>query len=398
MGGKLDRWRIADVRSFQIETLGAGGNYTSQPPGHWIVDERQANPQSIYPNRPNLRSGIGDLVTGGILVEIESADGTVGLATGSGGMAVCSVIQQGLADLLIGFDVRDIARLWDEMYRSSLPYGRKGLALMAISVADLALWDLLGQLRAEPVYRLAGGATKDRIAVYGTGPNSTVFQRRGFFGSKVPFPYGPADGRQGFAANVRAVAGHRAAVGEGYPLMIDCFMALDVAYALEFARAVEPYGLCWIEEALHPDDWQGYRRLREAAPWVRWTTGEHEYTRWGFRNLVRDRIVDIIQPDLMWCGGFSEALRIAALASAFDVTIIPHAGGVYSYHLAMTQPAIPVVEYCNTSPKADEITPVFGQMFEGEPLALDGTITLSDAPGWGLRLKRDAVSLRRFAA
>jgi hypothetical protein len=117
------------------------------------------------------------------------------------------------------------------MYRSSLPYGRKGLALMAISVADLALWDLLGQLRAEPVYRLAGGATKDRIAVYSTGPDPTVFQRRGFFGSKVPLPYGPADGREGFAANVRAVAAHRAAVGDGYSLMIDCFMALDVPYA-----------------------------------------------------------------------------------------------------------------------------------------------------------------------
>jgi L-alanine-DL-glutamate epimerase-like enolase superfamily enzyme len=205
----------------------------------------------------------------------------------------------------------------------------------------------------------------------------------------VPFPYGPADGREGFAANVRAVAAHRAAVGDGYPLMIDCFMSLDVLYALEFTRAVEPYGLYWIEEALHPNNWEGYRRLKEAAPWVRWVTGEHEYTRWGFRNLVQDRIVDIIQPDLMWAGGFSEVLRIAALASAFDVTLVPHAGGIYSYHLAMTQPMVPFVEYCITSPKGDEITPVFGDMFEGEPLALDGTITPSDAPGWGLRLRRD---------
>ena len=394
----MGRWCIAKIRTYLIETLGSGGNYVSQPLGHWIVDERQANPQSIYPSRADLRSGSGDAVTGGVLIEIESADGTIGLATGAGGLAACSVIEHGLADLLIGADVRDIARLWDQMYRSSLPYGRKGIALMAISVADLALWDLLGQLRAEPVYRLAGGATKDCVAVYGTGPDPTVFKRRGFFGSKVPFPYGPADGREGFAANVRAVAAHRAAVGDGYPLMIDCFMSLDVLYALEFARAVEPYGLYWIEEALHPDNWEGYRRLKEAAPWVRWVTGEHEYTRWGFRNLVQDRIVDIIQPDLMWAGGFSEALRIAALASAFDVTLVPHAGGIYSYHLAMTQPTVPFVEYCITSPKGDEITPVFGDMFEGEPLPLDGTISLSDAPGWGLRLRRDGVSLRPFAA
>jgi L-alanine-DL-glutamate epimerase-like enolase superfamily enzyme len=282
------------------------------------------------------------------------------------------------------------------MYRTTLPYGRKGVALMAISAVDLALWDLLGQLRGEPVYRLAGGATRDRIAVYGTGPDPAFHQRLGFFGAKVPFPYGPSDGREGLAANVRAIAAHRQAVGAGYPLMVDCFMSLDVGYALEFARAVQPYNLYWIEEALHPDDWEGYRHLKAAAPWMRWVTGEHEYTRWGFRNLVRHRAIDIVQPDLMWCGGFTEALRIAALASAFDVTVVPHAGGIYSYHFAMTQPAVPFVEYCNTSPKGDAIHPVFGAMFEGEPLALDGTITLSDAPGWGLRLKRDAVALRRF--
>ncbi len=393
----MSRWRIAAVRSYVIESLGVGGNYTAREPGHWLVDARQANPMSTYPDRTDLRTGTGDAAAG-ILLEIESADGTVGIATGSGGIAACAIIDQGLAGLLVGADPRDIARLWDQMYRATLPYGRKGVALMAVSVADLALWDLLGRLRGEPVYRLAGGATRERIAVYGTGPNPTTFQKRGFFGAKVPFPYGPADGREGLAANLRAVAAHREAVGPDYPLMIDCFMSLDVPYALEFARAAEPYGLYWIEEALHPDDWQGYRQLKSAAPWVRWVTGEHEYTRWGFRELIRHRSVDIVQPDLMWAGGFSEALRIAALASAFDVTVVPHAGGIYSYHFAMTQPAIPFVEYCITSPKGDEITSVFGDMFDGEPLPLDGTITLSDAPGWGLELRRDAVRLKRFTA
>jgi L-rhamnonate dehydratase len=268
---------------------------------------------------------------------------------------------------------------------------------MAISLVDLALWDLLGQLRGEPVYRLAGGATKKTIGAYGTGPDPAFFQRVGFFGSKVPFPYGPADGRSGFEANVRAVAEHRAAVGDGYPLMIDCYMSLDVAYALEFARAVEPHGLYWIEEALHPEDWEGYRQLKAGAPWVRWVTGEHEYTRWGFRNLVSRRVVDTIQPDLMWTGGFTEALNIAALASAHDVLLIPHAGGIYSYHLAMCRPEIPLVEYCITSPAGDAITPVFGAMFEGEPLPTEGTIQLSEAPGWGLVLNRDAVELIAFS-
>ena len=184
----MGRWRITDVRSFLIETVGAGGNYTSQPPGHWIVDERQANPLSVYPSRSDLRSGSRESVTGGVLVEIETADGTVGLATGTGGLSACSVIEQGLAGLLIGADSRDIARLWDQMYRSSLPYGRKGLALMAISVADLALWDLLGQLRDEPVYRLAGGATKERIASTARGPIRECSSADDTSAAKYPSP------------------------------------------------------------------------------------------------------------------------------------------------------------------------------------------------------------------
>ena len=393
----MSRWQIKKVRSYVIETLGVGGNYGSRDPGHWIVDARQANPLSIYPDRPTLRSGSGG-ADSGIFIEIEAADGTVGIATGSGGFAACSIIEHCLAGFLTGSDARDIARLWDQMYRATLPYGRKGVAMLAISVVDLALWDLLGQLYAEPVYRLAGGATKDRIRVYGTGPDPTVFQKRGFLGAKVPFPYGLADGRKGLDSNLRAVSAHREAVGPGFPLMVDCFMSLDVAYALEFARAAKPLGLYWIEEALHPDDWEGYRQLKAAAPWVRWVTGEHEYTRWGFRELIRHRTIDIVQPDLMWAGGFSEALHIASVASAFDVTVVPHAGGIYSYHFAMTLPAVPFVEYCITSPNGDEITPVFGEMFHGEPLALDGTIALSDAPGWGLQLNREAVRLKRFAA
>jgi L-alanine-DL-glutamate epimerase-like enolase superfamily enzyme len=393
---RVSRWRIKDVRAHLIETLGMGGNYTSQSPGHWMTDERQANPLAFYPERTNLRSGTAS-ADSGILLEIETADGTIGLATGSGGIAVCSILEQGLSAFLVGSDVRDIARLWDEMYRATLPYGRKGVALLAVSIADLALWDLLGHLYGEPVFRLAGGATKQNIHVYGTGPDPVFFKNRGFLGAKVPFPYGPADGRKGLERNIQIVAAHRDAVGAGFQLMIDCFMGLDVGYALDFARATQSLNLYWIEEALHPDDYDGYRQLRRAAPWVRWVAGEHEYTRWGFRELIRKRAVDIIQPDLMWAGGFSEALHIASLASAFDMTVVPHAGGIYSYHYAMARPSIPFAEYCITSPKGDEVTSVFGGMFDGEPLASDGTITLSEAPGWGLRLNRNAVRLKRFS-
>lgn len=195
----MSRWRIAAARSYVIESLGVGGNYTARELGHWLVDARQANPMSTYPDRIDLRTGAGDAAAG-ILLEIESADGTVGIATGSGGIAACANIDQGLAGLLVGADPRDIARLWDQMYRATLAYGRKGVALMAVSVADLALWDLLGRLRGEPVYRLAGEATRERTAAYGTGPDPTTFQKRGFFGAKVPFPYGSGRRARGFGS------------------------------------------------------------------------------------------------------------------------------------------------------------------------------------------------------
>jgi len=387
-------WRIADVRAWVIATRGVGGNYTDREPGHWIVDQPQSNPMSVYPARGDLRSGGGD-AAGGVLVEIETGGGVVGIATGVGGASCCAIVERALKPFLVGADPRDTARIWDQMYRATLGFGRQGLALMAISAVDLALWDTLGRLRGEPVYKMAGGATKERLPLYGTGPGAVFHKSRGFWGAKLPFPHGPADGRAGFEANVEAVARAREAVGPGYPLMVDCFMGLDAGYALDFARATERYGLYWIEEALHPDDYAGYRRLKAAAPWVRWATGEHEYTRYGFRRLIESGGVDILQPDLMWMGGFTEALRVGALAAAHDLPVIPHAGGVYSYHFAMTQAATPVAEYCNTSPKCDAVTSVFGAMFEGEPLALDGTIVLSDRPGWGLELVRDAVALAR---
>lgn len=128
---------------------------------------------------------------------------------------------------------------------------------------------------------------------------------------------------------------------------------------------------------------------------MRWASGEHEYTGYGFRNLVEARSIDILQSDLMYAGGLTEVLHIAALAGAYDVPVVPHVGGVYSYHFAVTQPLTPFVEYLVTSPKGDQLRPVLGDMFSGEPVPENGSITLKDTPGWGLALDREAVQLRQ---
>lgn len=155
----MSKWRIGSIRSYVVQTLGVGSNYASRDPERWIVDKSQANPLSRHPERTTLRTGTAS-ADAGSLVEIESQDDTIGIATGTGWLSSCSIIEDGISNLIVAANVRDIARLWGQMYCATLPHGRKRMALVAISVVDLALWDLLGQLRGEPVYRLAGGASR----------------------------------------------------------------------------------------------------------------------------------------------------------------------------------------------------------------------------------------------
>jgi L-rhamnonate dehydratase len=161
-------------------------------------------------------------------------------------------------------------------------------------------------------------------------------------------------------------------------------MSLTVPYAIELAQALAPYGLDWIEECLPPDDFDGYARLREALTGVTLvTTGEHEYTRYGFRELIARRCADILQPDVNWVGGLTECRRIVAMAAAYDLPVMQ-----YAFRNC------PVGEILIMSPEADRIVPVFGDLFANEPLPKDGWLDLSDAPGWGVELNPD-LKLRR---
>jgi len=387
--------KIVDVRAYVLADKGSGGEYHDREEGHWLVDSLISNPMSKYPEYKASRTSWGIGVLGSVVVEIELDNGIIGVATGLGGEAACFLIERHFRRFLIGQDPRDIAKIWDQMYRASMPYGRKGLPLAALSVVDIALWDVLGLLREEPVYKLIGGATRDILDVYQTGSRPDIAQKLGFMGAKVPLPHGPADGPAGLRKNVEFLAAHRDTVGPDFPLMVDCYMSLDVTYAVELAKAIEPIGIYWLEECLPPDDIDGHRLLKERMPTMRWTTGEHEYSRYGFRQLITDRAIDILQPDVMWVGGLTELLRISAMAAAYDIPVIPHGSGAYSYHFVISQPHSPFVEYINTSPKSDQILPVFGKLFTNEILPQNGTIRPPDLPGWGLHLNRQGVNLHR---
>ncbi|MBN8997904.1 MAG: L-rhamnonate dehydratase [Rhizobiales bacterium] len=381
-------FRIRDVRVYTLAPKAAAGTYfkPGENTGHWLVDSLISNPMSGYARYREKRSSWGISVIGSLVVEIETEEGVTGVATGSGGPPAAWLIKHHFARFLIGEDARNLNRIWDEMYRASLPYGRNGLPIMAISAVDLALWDLNGKVRGEPVYNLAGGLSRDEITFYCTTPAPDAIKALGFWGAKVPLPHGPFDGRDGLKANVAFLERHRQAVGPDYPLMVDCYMSLNVSYAIELAEACRHIDIGWWEEVLSPDDVEGYRQIRQAHPTLKWTTGEHEYTRYGFRRLIEERLLDILQPDVMWVGGMTELLRIAAHAATYDVAVVPHGSGPYSYHFIATQTAPAFCEYVAASADGRTIEPVFGSLFVGEELPVGGRLRLSDRPGFGMEL------------
>jgi L-rhamnonate dehydratase len=387
--------RIADVRVYTVEAASGGGDYHRQKQGHWLIDTPIANPMSAYPQYKASRTSWGIGVLGSIVVEIETAGGHRGVATGFGGPPACWLIQQHFRRFLVGADARNINLLWDQMFRASMFYGRKGLPIAAISVVDLALWDLLGKARGEPVFFLIGGRCHEEISFYCTGPRPEAVQALGFWGAKVPLPHGPDDGESGLRDNVAFLAAHRDTVGPEFPLMVDCYMSLTVPYAIRLAEKCKPLDIYWWEEVLHPDDVEGFAHLKQAHPALKWTTGEHEYTRYGFRRLIEHRLIDVLQPDVMWVGGLTELLRISAHAAAYDLPVIPHGSGPYSYHFIASRPQAPVCEYVAASPDGRSVLPVFGSLFAGEALPINGKLKVGDAPGFGMEIADRSV-LRAF--
>ncbi|MBW8720991.1 MAG: L-rhamnonate dehydratase, partial [Polaromonas sp.] len=303
---------IKHVRAFTVR--GGGADYHDQGEGHWI-DDHISTPMGRYPEYRQSRQSFGINVLGTLVVEIEASDGTVGFAVTTGGEVGAFIVEKHLARFLEGQRVTDIEKMWDQMYYATLYYGRKGIVINTISGVDLALWDLLAKVRKEPVHALLGGPVREELQFYATGPRPDLAQGMGFIGGKMPLQHGPAEGEEGLKKNISKLAEMRRRVGPDFWLMFDCWMSLDVNYATRLANAAHEHGLKWIEEALPPDDYWGYAELRRSVPrGMMVTTGEHEATRWGFRLLLEMGCCDIIQPDVGWCGGVTELIKISALA------------------------------------------------------------------------------------
>jgi len=305
-------------------------------PGSWSTGGALvANPMSIYPRYKARRDSFMADDLGPDAVEITTDKGIKGI--GFGGPGCGYVIEKHLTKLLMGQDPFNVEMLWDMMWRSTLYYGRKGIVVHALSAVDIALWDIIGIALGMPVWELLGGETKPRIPAYCTGNDIDQHIAFGFKRLKLAVAYGPADGREGMRKNLEIVKRTRELLGDDGEIMLDCWMALTEEYAIEFAAMVAPYRIYWMEECLQPDDYAGFGRLHERIKSTLMATGEHEYTRYGFRLLLEHQAADIWQPDISWCGGLSELRHIGALAATYNIPVIPHAGwqhGAAHYILA----------------------------------------------------------------
>ncbi len=387
--------KIKHIRAFTVR--GGGADYHDQGTGHWI-DDHVSTPMARYPEYRASRKSFGLNVLGTLVVEVEAENGVTGFAVTTGGEIGAWIVENHLARFIEGQLASDIEKMWDQMFNATLYYGRRGIVLNVISGVDLALWDLLGHLRQEPVYQLLGGPVRDELHFYATGARPDLAKGMGFLGGKMPLQHGPAEGAEGMARNLAKLETMRNAVGDDFWLMYDCWMSLDLNYATKLAHKAHDFGLKWIEEALPPDDYWGYAALKKAAPpGMMVSTGEHEATRWGFRMLLEMECCDLIQPDVGWCGGITELIKISALADAHNVLVVPHGSSVYSYHFVVTRHNSPFSEFLMMAPKADEVVPMFHPQLLDEPVPVNGRMKVPDRPGFGVRLNPELALARPYA-
>jgi len=384
--------KITDVRTRVVQWRGK----TVPLPPHFCT-----NPMDVL--APSLTSETMSTFTfhDWLVVEVITDEGIIGIGNAAlAPLASKQVVDQYLKPLLIGADPWDLEFLWQHMYRKTMAFGRKGIAMVAISAVDIALWDALGKSAKQPVYRLLGGRTKPRIPVYASrlyctpldelASEATRYKNEGYKAMKLRFGWGPVDGAAGMQQNVALVRTVRETVGDGIDVMADAYMGWSLDYAKRMLPLIEPFNLRWLEEPVIPDDIQGYAELKRCGR-IPISGGEHEHTLYGFRELIEARAVDYIQFDTNRVGGLTQARKIAALAEAHSIPVIPHAGQMHNFHVVMASLNSPMAEFF---PPVDvEVgNELFWYIFKGEPMPVDGFIDLDEnTPGLGITIDEEAL-------
>jgi D-galactarolactone cycloisomerase len=344
------------------------------------------------------------------IVEVVTDDGISGF-----GEALCqglqppeiaaAAIDSALRPLIVGEDASRPEVLWHRMYNQSRDYGLKGAVVGAISAIDIALWDVLGKSLGRPIHALLGGAFRERVQPYATGfyrirgrgeatrlaEEAVRHHRDGFRAMKIKLGFG-VDDDLAVMREIRAALG-----GAPVEVMIDTNHAYGVADAIRLGRALDDWQLRWYEEPVVQEDLEGYREVRRAVG-CPVAGGENEFTLYGFRDLCGARAVDIVQPDIAACGGFTACRHIAAIAHAHGIVVNPHVWGsaigqAASLHLVAALPvahpslhaAEPIFEY-------DQSSHPFRRELVERPIELDeGFVRVPAGPGLGIDVRRDVL-------
>lgn len=371
-----------------------------------VSQERQAQPLDVYPEFGGRGVPIrdrrrGELVTHrATYLEVCTDEGVTGLFGPVDG-AHAYVLSHEIRDFVIGRDPLAIETLWDQLLRRNR-HGRSGYYMMAMSALDCALWDLKGKALGQPVYRLLGGPTRDKVPAYasmlGYALEREALQRKaleykeaGYHAQKWFFRWGPGDGPEGAARNLSMAVALREAVAGDVNLMFDAFNSWDVPYAVDMARRIAPLRPLWLEEPVPVDRLEGLRqiRLRGGVPVA---TGEHLYTRWQVKQLLAAEAADVVQADPDWCGGISELVKIAAVCSSFDLPLYPHGHSLHAaLHVAAacSPTVLPMVEFLFLHQRNKQ------RFVKGYLEPVNGAVSLPQTPGLGIEIDPSRVKDRR---
>ncbi|MEE2842377.1 MAG: mandelate racemase/muconate lactonizing enzyme family protein [Chloroflexota bacterium] len=327
-----------------------------------------------------------------LFVHIHTDEGTVGLGMAPGQRAIREVIHQNLDGVLVGQDPFMIEKLWQDMYWRVRGFGRKGIAFQAIAAIDIALWDLKGKVLDQPIYRLLGPA-HESVPIYGSGgwtnysQDELVAEQVGYVERGIPrvkMKVGKDFG-QSEREDIERLKAVRKAVGDDVEIFVDANNGYYAKQAIKMSKIFEDYDVAWFEEPVLADDIPGLAQIAQATT-IPVATGEHEYTKYGFRDLLTAGAADIVQPDIYRVSGITEWMKVSAMSDAFNLPVAPHAVSLVSVHCAMATPNIKVVEVLGAEEHSNRVWWTETPPYDGgtwKPFA--------DRPGLGLELNPDAL-------
>ena len=355
------------------------------------------------------------------LVRVHTDEGLTGIGEvfGPGHFAFANqaILKHVIQPLVMGRNPLDISVIWHDVYNALRDHGQKGMPVCCLSGIDIALWDILGKATSQPLYQLLGGMVREQSVAYGYG---MMFQKRddlpavfeqevsrivemGFTASKMKIG-------MGVRKDVELAQAVRRGAGDGFKLMADANHAYTVGEAIQLGQALRDLNFYWFEEPVMPEDYDGYRSVREALPGIHIAGGEAEWTRFGHRELLTRRSVDILQPEVAATGGISEFIWILSMAHAFGVPVMPHVWGsdvliAVDMHLVSVIPDLPGGLYQFEPMLEYDTTPnLFHEHLLAEPLGIldqvrttAGHVRPPQGPGIGIQLNEEFLQKFRVA-